>query len=111
MVKDLFNLDGKVAIVTGASKGLGQGMAIALAEAGANVVGVGQSDMSATETEIKKAGREFLGIKADLTSTDKVDEIVEKTEDLAGTVVFLASKASDYVNGYTLAVDGGWLAR
>ena len=54
MVKDLFNLDGKVAIVTGASRGLGQAMAIALAEAGANVVGVGQSDMSATEIEIKK---------------------------------------------------------
>jgi len=32
-------------------------------------------------------------------------------EDLAGPVVFLASPASDYVNGYTLAVDGGWLAR
>ena len=32
-------------------------------------------------------------------------------EDLAGPVVFLASKASDYVNGYTIAVDGGWLAR
>jgi len=32
-------------------------------------------------------------------------------EDLAGTAVFLASKASDYINGYTIAVDGGWLAR
>ncbi len=32
-------------------------------------------------------------------------------EDLQGPVIFLASKASDYVNGYTLAVDGGWLAR
>ena len=32
-------------------------------------------------------------------------------EDLAGAVVFLSSKASDYVNGYTIAVDGGWLAR
>ena len=32
-------------------------------------------------------------------------------EDLAGAAVFLASKASDYINGYTLAVDGGWLAR
>ena len=32
-------------------------------------------------------------------------------EDLKGAVVFLASGASDYVNGYTIAVDGGWLAR
>ena len=32
-------------------------------------------------------------------------------EDLGGAVVFLASKASDYVNGYTVAIDGGWLAR
>lgn len=32
-------------------------------------------------------------------------------EDLQGPVVFLASRASDYVNGHTLAVDGGWLAR
>jgi 2-deoxy-D-gluconate 3-dehydrogenase len=32
-------------------------------------------------------------------------------EDLAGPVVFLAAAASDYVNGYTVAVDGGWLAR
>ncbi len=34
-----------------------------------------------------------------------------KPEDLQGPVIFLASAASDYVNGYTLAVDGGWLAR
>jgi len=34
-----------------------------------------------------------------------------KPEDLMGPVVFLASRASDYMNGYTIAVDGGWLAR
>ncbi|MEX6227205.1 SDR family oxidoreductase, partial [Providencia hangzhouensis] len=32
-------------------------------------------------------------------------------DDLAGPAIFLASKASDYINGYTIAVDGGWLAR
>ena len=93
MVKDLFNLDGKVAIVTGASRSLWQGMAIALAEAGANIVGVGQSDMSDTETEIKKVGKEFLWIKADLTSTDKVNEIVEKTVEKFGRVDILVNNA------------------
>lgn len=252
-IENLFNLNGKVAIVTGTSRGLGKAMAIALAKAGANIVGVGVSDMSETKEEIKKVGRQFLEIKADLTNTKSVDKIVSETvkkfggidilvnnsgtirredainykekdwddilnlnlktlfflsqkvakqfmkqetggkiiniasmlsfqggikvpaytasksgvmgltkalanewakyninvnaiapgymatdntkqiredekrsqeildripagrwgtpEDLAGTVVFLASKASDYVNGHTLAVDGGWLAR
>ena len=252
-IENLFNLNGKVAIVTGTSRGLGKTMAIALAKAGANIVGVGVSDMSETKEEIQKVGRQFLEIKADLTNTKSVDKIVSETvkkfggidilvnnsgtirredainykekdwddilslnlktlfflsqkvakqfmkqetggkiiniasmlsfqggirvpaytasksgvmgltkalanewakyninvnaiapgymatdntkqiredekrsqeildripagrwgtpEDLAGTVVFLASKASDYVNGHTLAVDGGWLAR
>lgn len=252
-IENLFNLNGKVAIVTGTSRGLGKAMAIALAKAGANIVGVGVSDMSETKEEIQKIGRQFLEIKADLTNTKSVDKIVSEIvkkfggidilvnnsgtirredainykekdwddilnlnlktlfflsqkvakqfmkqetggkiiniasmlsfqggirvpaytasksgvmgltkalanewakyninvnaiapgymatdntkqiredekrsqeildripagrwgtpEDLAGTVVFLASKASDYVNGHTLAVDGGWLAR
>lgn len=93
MVKDLFDLGGKVAIVTGASRGLGKAMAIALAQAGANVVGVGQSDMSSTEEEIKKAGKEFLPIKADLTSTEKVEEIVEKTVEKFGRVDILVNNA------------------
>ena len=59
MVKNLFDLEGKVAIVTGASRGLGKAMAIALGQAGANVVGVGQSDMSSTEAEIKRLEKNF----------------------------------------------------
>lgn len=93
MIKDLFNLDGKVAIVTGASRGLGQGMAIALAQAGANVVGVGQSDMTLTKEEINKAGKEFFEIKVDLTTTEKVDEIVEKTIEKFGRVDILVNNA------------------
>ena len=93
MVKDLFNLDGKVAIVTGASRGLGKAMAIALAQAGANVVGVGQSDMTLTKEEINKAGKEFFEIKVDLTTTEKVDEIVEKTIEKFGRVDILVNNA------------------
>ena len=94
---NLFSLDGKVAIVTGVSRGLGRAMAIALAKAGANIVGVGPSDMSSTEEEIRKCGREFLGIHADLTSTDKVDEIVEKTVEKFKRVDILVNNSGTIV--------------
>ena len=93
MVKDLFDLEGKVAIVTGASRGLGQAMAIALAQAGANVVGVGQSNMTSTKEEVERAGKKFLEIKADLTSTEKVNEIVEKTVENFGRIDILVNNA------------------
>lgn len=57
---DLFNLDGKVAIVTGASKGLGKAIAIGLAEAGADIVGISQSYMSEDKAEVEKKGRNTM---------------------------------------------------
>ena len=92
-MRDLFNLDGKVAIVTGASRGLGQAMAIALAEAGANIVGVGVSDMIETENEIKRHNKKLLPIKADLTSIENVDEIIVKTIEEFGRVDILVNNA------------------
>ena len=53
MILDLFKLDGKVAVVTGANTGLGQGMAVALAEAGAKVVGVGRRSCAETKERLK----------------------------------------------------------
>ena len=52
----MFRLDGKVALVTGASRGMGQAMAIALARAGADVIGVATSDMSATHEGVQAGG-------------------------------------------------------
>ena len=93
MILDKFNLDGKVAIVTGASRGLGQGMAIALAEAGADVVGVGVSDSSATGAAVEAAGRRYLAIKADLTNTACVDDIVAQTKAAFGKIDILVNNA------------------
>jgi len=217
MVLNNFNLAGKTAIVTGCNTGLGQGMALALAEAGADIVGVNVSDPDETKSGVEKLGRRFLDMRANLSDVSAISDLVAqartftgavhilvnnagiirredaikiiniasmlsfqggvrlpsytasksgvmgitrlmanewashginvnaiapgymatnntaalradeqrnsaildripagrwgKPEDLAGPVVFLASQASDYVNGYTIAVDGGWLAR
>ena len=64
MILDKFSLSGKVAIVTGASTGLGQGMSLALAEAGADIVGVDYVEMPETKEKVEALGRKFLGITA-----------------------------------------------
>lgn len=68
MILDSFRLDGKVAVVTGARKGLGFGIAEGLAEAGADIVGVGPIPMPETEKAVTSLGRKFLYVEADLTS-------------------------------------------
>ncbi len=65
-VLDSFRLDGKVAVVTGASRGLGAAMALALAEAGADVALVARGDLNATAAAVRATGRRVLLIPADL---------------------------------------------
>ena len=90
-----FSLNGKVAIVTGASTGLGQGMAIGLAEAGADVVGVDYVEMPETKELIEKLGKRFLGIKADLIKAKPEDlvEIVKQAVDEFEHVDILVNNA------------------
>ena len=73
----LFSLEGKTAIITGANTGLGQGMCIALAKAGANIAGVGRSDMSETEKLVSEVGGRFLAVKADLLTTEPIGYILD----------------------------------
>ncbi|MFS2219025.1 SDR family NAD(P)-dependent oxidoreductase, partial [Telluria sp. Tellsp104] len=65
---DLFNLAGRTALVTGANTGLGQGIALALAAAGADIVAAGRSPADDTATQVRALGRRFLDVRADLSS-------------------------------------------
>jgi 2-deoxy-D-gluconate 3-dehydrogenase len=75
----MFNLDDRVAIVTGANTGLGQAIALALAEAGADIALVGRSSMDETAAQIAALGRKSLAIRADLATLAPIDDIVERT--------------------------------
>ena len=79
MILDAFNLTGKVAIVTGARTGLGQGMALGLAEAGADIVGIDLNNLGETRKAVEERGRKFLGIEADLSNIKVIKDIVDQT--------------------------------
>jgi 2-deoxy-D-gluconate 3-dehydrogenase len=94
MILDKFSLKGKVAIVTGASRGLGEGMAIGMAEAGASVVVVASSNkINDTADKIKELGRKSLAIQADLTSIKPISKIIEKTLNEFGKIDILLNCA------------------
>lgn len=92
---DNFKLDGKVAIITGVSRGLGQGMAIGLAKAGADIVGVGVSDMSETKKLIEEQGRKFYELKFNLIETpvEGLNELIEKAVAEMGRVDILVNNS------------------
>lgn len=93
MTNTLFSLDGKVAIVTGANTGLGQGMALALAKAGADLALVGRSSPDETVEKIQAAGRKAHVIMADLSSLEPIDRIVQEAKETLGGVNILVNNA------------------
>ena len=93
MILDKFNLTAKVAIITGASRGLGKAMAVGLAEAGADIVGVSTGDMWETKEKVEGLGRNFLRIRADLMSTKPVQGIIDKAVEAFGKIDILVNNA------------------
>lgn len=90
---DIFSLAGRVALVTGASSGIGQAIAVALAAAGADVAAVGRSDSGETGGRVQAAGRRFLPVAADLGSTAVCTELVREVEEGLGGVDILVNNA------------------
>ena len=93
MSVQLFDLTGKVAMVTGANTGIGQGVAVALARAGADIAAVGRSDPAETARAVEAAGRRFLSIRADLGSIEPVERVVAEAVDGLGRIDILVNNA------------------
>lgn len=94
MVLDLFRLDGRSAIVTGASRGLGESVALGLAEAGADIVLVGRSDgLDETKQKIEKLGRKAIAVRADLAKMESIEKVMSAALAAFGKVDILVNNA------------------
>lgn len=129
---DRFRLDGKVAIVTGASRGIGARAATALAEMGADVVIAARSaeSLASVCSEVEALGRRAVAVPCDLSDLASMRTLVDTAtaelerrmldatpmrrlgtvDDIALGVIYLASDASSFVTGKVLAIDGGTTA-
>ncbi|TWB44390.1 2-dehydro-3-deoxy-D-gluconate 5-dehydrogenase KduD [Nitrospirillum pindoramense] len=93
MAYNPFDLTGRVALVTGANTGLGQGLAVALARAGADIVAAGRSTPTETEEAVTEVGARFHFVHADLDSVGVVQSVVDQAVAAFGRVDILVNNA------------------
>jgi NAD(P)-dependent dehydrogenase (short-subunit alcohol dehydrogenase family) len=111
VANDIRTLEGRIALVTGASSGLGRATAIALARAGADVAIVARSkeELDSVRGEITKSGRRALALPVDLASVDDTTEAVRQSVEELGRVDVLVNAAGTDTPGTVEALDiEGW---
>ncbi|RBW70036.1 SDR family oxidoreductase [Bacillus taeanensis] len=92
MLQDLFSLNGKVAAITGATRGIGRSMALALAEAGADIALLQRSpEQTGVKEEIEKLGRNCLIVSCNLEDKDQLNEAIPKVIAELGTIDILVN--------------------
>jgi len=89
----MFDLSGKVAVVTGANTGIGQAIALALAGAGADIAAVGRSSCDETVAQVQALGRKAVFLQADLSTIAPVNGIVEQAVAQLGGLHILVNNA------------------
>ena len=94
MLKE-FSLEGKIAVITGAAKGIGKGIALTMAEAGADIVGadLDTEGINKLAPEIKRLGREYLPVTTDVSQAGDVQNMVDKTISRFGKLDILVNCA------------------
>ncbi|WP_205952591.1 2-dehydro-3-deoxy-D-gluconate 5-dehydrogenase KduD [Pantoea stewartii] len=93
MILNAFSLHGNVAVVTGCNTGLGQGMAMGLAEAGCDIVGINQVEPDETQARVTALGRRFLSLKADLRKIDAIPALLDSAVAHFGRIDILINNA------------------
>lgn len=108
MVLEEFDIEGKTAIVTGAARGIGKGIALTLADAGVDVVvtDVLQEPLEETAAEIQQMGRKSLAVVTDVRKTEQVENMVEATVDHLGKIDILVANAGVEAVKPVVLVDG-----
>lgn len=97
-----FDLSGKVAIVTGCGGGLGQGIAVGLAKAGCDVVGVDLKDPAETRGLVESVGRKFLGLSHDISKLPEIEVVIQHAVEQFGHVDVLVNNAGTNRRGDVL---------
>lgn len=106
-----FSLKDKVAIVTGAKRGIGKAIAVTFAEAGADVVVCGRTltELEEVTGEIQALGRRSLALKTDVTMKNEVTSLVERTVKDFGTIDIMVNNAVVYTGGPLVKLsEGDW---
>jgi 2-deoxy-D-gluconate 3-dehydrogenase len=93
MILNAFDLTGKVALITGCNTGLGQGIAVGLAQAGCHIVGINRSDPQETRDKVTHTGRRFLNLQADLGKIAAIPGLLDATVQEFGRVDILVNNA------------------
>jgi 2-deoxy-D-gluconate 3-dehydrogenase len=103
-VLDLFRLEGKVALVTGVGRGLGQAMALGLAEAGADIAGLYRTNYEESQAQVEAMGRRFLPVRCDLqeATVAQLNEVVEQVVGEMGRLDILVNNAGTIRRGPAL---------
>jgi NAD(P)-dependent dehydrogenase (short-subunit alcohol dehydrogenase family) len=109
---ELFSLDGKVAVVTGASRGIGRAIALGLAQAGADVAVAArtESDLERLVEEIRGRGRKALAVPTDVLDRSAIESLFDKTIDELGGLDILVNNAGGtrFVAPITTLRPEGW---
>lgn len=101
-----FRLDGKVAVVTGGGRGIGRGIALAMAECGADVVVTArrQEDVDAVAKEIEALGQRGLGISADVMDWDAMPVVLDRVVEEFGGIDIMVNNAGGNLDRQTYAL-------